>query len=70
MTKDEVLNRFGTAANTARAIGLTPQAVQQWRTVPLHWQIVLEQLTAGELKADLPSGPKVLVPPVAPASDV
>lgn len=67
MTKDEVLAHFGTAASTARAIGLTPQAVQQWRTVPLHWQIVLEQLTAGELKADLPKGPKVFAPPASNA---
>jgi hypothetical protein len=67
MTKDEVLAHFKTAAATARALGLTQQAVQQWRTVPLNWQIVLEQMTAGDLKADLPSGPKMAATPVSNA---
>lgn len=65
MNKAEVLARFGTAAATARALGLTPQAVQQWRAVPLHWQIVLERMTEGELKAELPAGPKVPTPAAA-----
>jgi len=68
MNKAEVLARFGTAAATARALGLTPQAVQQWRAVPLHWQIVLERMTNGELRADLPSGPKAAAAPVEPAA--
>jgi hypothetical protein len=69
MTKDEVLARFGSAANTARVLGLTSQAVQQWRTVPLHWQIVLEKMTDGELKAVLPSGPKVTIVNTSPPAD-
>ena len=59
MTKDEVIARFGSASKAAKALGLSSQAVLQWRAVPLHWQIVLEQMTNGELKAELPSGPKV-----------
>jgi len=67
MTKDEVLAHFKTAAATARALGLTQQAVQQWRTVPLNWQIVLEHMTDGSLKASLPSGPKMAVTPASDA---
>ena len=68
MTKDEVIAHFKTAANTARALGLSQQAVQQWRTVPLHWQIVLEQMTDGLLKASLPTGPKKA--PATPADGI
>jgi hypothetical protein len=69
MTKSEVITRYGTAANVARVLGLTSQAVQQWRNVPLHWQIVLEKMTDGELKAVLPNGPKVTIVNTNPPAD-
>ena len=69
MTKSEVIARYGTAANVARVLGLTSQAVLQWRNVPLHWQIVLEKMTDGELKAVLPTGPKVTIVNTNPPTD-
>lgn len=59
---DEYLSRlvahYKTQANAAKAVGLSPQAVSQFRArgrIPVEWQIRWELDTGGAIKApDLP----------------
>lgn len=55
---DEYLNllvdHYGTQANAANAVGLSPQAVSQFRTrgrIPVEWQIRWELDTKGAVRA-------------------
>ena len=52
MNKADAIKAFGTAAELARALGITRAAVHQWGdTVPLARQYQVERLTRGKLKA-------------------
>ena len=58
MTKTEVVSHFGSLTAIAKALGLSVQAVQQWKeTPPLAQQFRLEALTNGVLKVTPPSMP-------------
>jgi len=52
MTKDEVLEFFGTQIKLAAALKLSQSTVSGWKDVPLEHQFYLEKLTDGALKAD------------------
>jgi DNA-binding transcriptional regulator YdaS (Cro superfamily) len=52
MRKADAIAAFGTAAELARALGITRAAIHQWGdTVPLARQYQVERLTQGRLKA-------------------
>ena len=51
---DEILDWFGGQSETARALGVSPQAVFQWALdgkIPPKRAIQIERLTAGHFKA-------------------
>ena len=54
MTKNEAIQHFGSASALAAALDITPGAITQWKD-PLSrdWQITLEELSKGKLRADL-----------------
>lgn len=55
MTVQEVLEHFGGVAETARALAITYQAVQQWvdkGSVPMGRQWQIQAITHGKLSAD------------------
>lgn len=55
MTVDQVIKHYGSIADTAAALGVTYQAVQQWvanNRVPEGRQWQVETLTKGRLKAE------------------
>jgi transcriptional repressor of cell division inhibition gene dicB len=52
MTKEEVINHFGSVANLARALKISTQAIYDWGSdVPEARQYQIQVLTNGELKA-------------------
>lgn len=52
MTKTEVLNHFGGAVATARALGISQPSVSNWsEDLPELRQLEIENLTAGVLRA-------------------
>lgn len=53
MRKADVIDYFGGVGSTAKALGITSNAVSQWDdTVPLLRQYQIERATSGKLKAD------------------
>lgn len=40
-----LLEKRGTAPIVAKAVGCTPQAVSQWKTVPAHHVLAIEEAT-------------------------
>ena len=54
MTFKELVEHFGSQAAAARALGLKPPSVSEWRRggVPLPRQAQYEILTGGALKAE------------------
>lgn len=56
MKLDDVLSHFGGAQETAKALGLSHQAIYAWRRtgVPCGRQYQLELLTDGALRAERP----------------
>jgi len=55
MKYEQVLEHFGSLAKTAQALGLQRQTVHVWgvrKRVPAKWQMKLEGLSKGALKAD------------------
>jgi DNA-binding transcriptional regulator YdaS (Cro superfamily) len=52
MTKKEAIDHFGTATALAKALGITLEAVSQWRDVPMRRQYEIERITKGGVKAD------------------
>ncbi|GAA03202.1 Cro/CI family transcriptional regulator [Photobacterium leiognathi] len=53
MKTEQVNRHFGNSSATARACGLTPQAVAKWgETVPSLRQFQIEVITDGKLKSD------------------
>lgn len=64
----KAIDHFGTQADLARALDLTPQAVNGWKKVPFYHVLTLERLTGiprQELRPDVypPSEP---APPSEP----
>lgn len=56
MTKSEVVQHFGTQQAVADAHGVTIGAVSQWKEdLPANRQALIELMTGGKLKADLPT---------------
>lgn len=45
----DAIRAVGTAADLARKIGLTPQAVAQWTKVPAKRVIAVEEATGGKV---------------------
>jgi DNA-binding transcriptional regulator YdaS (Cro superfamily) len=56
MTYDQLLAVFKTQRAAANAIGVSKQAVSQWKRkgIPRDSQINIEVKTGGKLRADLP----------------
>jgi len=51
MKKDDVIKYFGSQAKTARALGISRQAVNRWSgTVPPIMAHLIRLITNGELK--------------------
>lgn len=58
MTYQEAVAEYGSAANVARILGITRQAVGQWQRferIPNGMQCRLQVISAGRLMADLPA---------------
>lgn len=56
MKKSEVVKHFGTQQAVADALGITIGAVSQWKEeLPPNRQALIELITGGKLKADLPA---------------
>ncbi len=54
MQTRKAIEHFGSTRKLAEALGITPQAINQWGdAVPMLRQYELERVTAGKLKADL-----------------
>jgi len=55
MTRNQILKHFGSGAAVGRALGISRQAVDQWRHfgVPLKTQFKIERKTKGKLKVNL-----------------
>jgi DNA-binding transcriptional regulator Cro len=55
MTPTQAISYFGTQAQMAFELRVTPQVVNNWKKrgrIPLAWQIDLETLSNGKLKLD------------------
>lgn len=53
MHKDDVIRYFGSVSKSAKALGISKQAVSKWpETVPPVRQYHIELITGGALKAD------------------
>lgn len=64
------IERIGGGTALARALGITPQAVDQWRICPPHWLLKIEDLTGvskEELRPDMCPEPKQVAPAAAGA---
>lgn len=56
MNKSDVVRHFGSQAEVARALGISPGAVWQWaEDLPEDRQAQIELLTGGRIKADIPN---------------
>ncbi len=51
MKKQEVLEYFGGIKQTAKALGVSIQAVYKWESVPLGRQYQIQVMTGGRLQA-------------------
>lgn len=60
MTYRELIEHFGTQAAAARALGIKPPSVDEWKEkgIPLPRQAQYELITNGKLKADRPETAK------------
>ena len=54
MKKESAIEYFGSGAALASAIGVTRQAVADWKQIPIGRQYQIEVLTGGKLRADRP----------------
>lgn len=53
MQTRKAIEHFGSTRKLAEALGITPQAINQWgNVVPMLRQYELERVTGGKLKAD------------------
>lgn len=52
MNTRDAIEHYGSASALARALGITPAAVAQWKAAPPYVrQLQLERMTGGALKA-------------------
>lgn len=51
MTKSQAVHHFGSISALAKALGVTYEAVRQWRQVPELRQYQIERITKGALRA-------------------
>lgn len=63
MKRHQVIEAFGSQAEAARALGLSPSTIQDWEGpgVPDGRQYQIEIATRGRLKADLPADRRALL---------
>lgn len=52
MKKNEAVRHFGSITNLAKALGVSKQAVSQWKVIPDGRQYQLEVITEGKLLAE------------------
>ena len=50
---DQVIKHFGSGTALAKALGIKPSAVYQWKRVPPRRALEIEKLTQGVFKASL-----------------
>jgi ABC-type protease/lipase transport system fused ATPase/permease subunit len=53
MTPDQVISHFGRQRDVVLALGITRQAVSNWKKrgkIPLEAQLALQEITRGKLK--------------------
>ena len=58
MKYEQVLRHFGSLAKASQALGLKRQTVHVWgvrKRIPAKWQMKLESMSGGALKADAKS---------------
>ena len=57
MTRKDIIKYFGTQANAARRLGVSPQTILEWESVgvPLGRQYQVELATKGRLRASKPA---------------
>jgi DNA-binding transcriptional regulator YdaS (Cro superfamily) len=59
MKTSDAVAHFGDRAAIARTLGISRQAVHKWGTVvPLRSALLLEQASAGKLRAEMPKLPQ------------
>lgn len=53
MRYDDIIKHFGGVTQAAKALGMTRQAVYNWRTQPIPYprQLLIQQVSRGRLKA-------------------
>jgi len=62
MTHDQIVQYFGSQAEAARKLAVSPQVVSAWKSrgsIPDGWQQAIELMTNGQLKRDSRSVAKV-----------
>lgn len=55
MTIDQLMRYFGSQANLAAELGISPNTVNNWivrEKIPWQRQLEIEQITEGKLRAD------------------
>lgn len=55
MTHEDLIKHYGSGAEVARALRVSPQVVSAWKTresIPIGWQQAIEAMTGGILKRD------------------
>jgi len=55
MTPKQAIAHWTNQATLAKALGVSPQVVHNWKKrkrIPLEWQLVLNEITLGTLKVD------------------
>lgn len=56
MNYDQSIKFFGTQSEMARALGVEPPSVCEWKNgIPITRQYQIELATKGKLKADIPA---------------
>lgn len=56
MTYEQAIEFFGTQSKMARALGVEPPSVAEWKSgIPMRRQYQIELATKGKLKADIPA---------------
>ncbi len=50
-TLEKTIKHFGSRSAVARALGLCPQAVSQWRHVPTRHALKIDELSGGAIPA-------------------
>jgi hypothetical protein len=59
MTPEQAISHWTNQATLAKALGVSPQTVNNWlkrKHIPLRWQVELQDLTLGALRIDRGNG--------------